>query len=213
MPVSLQENPSNNRYDGLSNEKLQQEYQKQLNIIKSARKELTNLDSAGFYLKEKLTTEVFPAWYGTTWDYNGYTNKPRVGIVACGYFVSTTLKHAGFNVNRYDLAKKYSFSIVKSLCGEPKTYHNTETLYEQLLEAPDALYVVGLSNHVGFLEKTGNNIYFIHSNYMGPVAVEKELAADSDAFNSSNVFVVGNLTGNNDSVSKWLKNEPIKVIE
>jgi hypothetical protein len=52
------------------------------------------------------------------WDYNGYTNTPKNGVIACGYFVSTTLKHFGFNLNRYDVAKKYSSSIVKTLVFE-----------------------------------------------------------------------------------------------
>jgi hypothetical protein len=203
-------NLSNNKYDSLSNIELQKEYQKQLEIIKSKKKNIEHIDSLGIYLHTQLISEVFPAWYGTEWDYNGYTNKPREGIVACGYFVSTTLKHVGFNLNRFDLAKMYSSSIVKSLCAAPVTFHDIDNMFAYILEKGDHLYVVGLSTHVGFIEKKDGAIYFIHSNYIGPIAVEKELAKNSDALNSSDVFVLGNISGNSELMKKWRDN--IKII-
>ena len=206
-------NLSNNKYDSLSNIELQKEYQKQLEIIKSKKKNIEDIDSLGIYLHSQLTSEVFPAWYGTKWDYNGYTNKPREGIVACGYFVSTTLKHVGFNLNRFDLAKMYSSSIVKSLCAAPVTFHDIDNMFAYILEKGDHLYVVGLSSHVGFIEKKDGAIYFIHSNYIGPVAVEKELAKNSDALNSSDVFVLGNISGNSELMKKWRDNIKINIVD
>ena len=206
-------NLSNNKYDSLSNIELQKEYQKQLEIIKSKKKNIEHIDSLGTYLHCKLTSEVFPAWYGTEWDYNGYTNKPREGMVACGYFVSTTLKHVGFNLNRFDLAKMYSSSIVKSLCAAPVTFNDIDNMFACILEKGDHLYVVGLSSHVGFIEKKDGAIYFIHSNYIGPVAVEKELAKNSDALNSSDVFVLGNISGNSELMKKWRDNIKINIVD
>jgi len=206
-------NLSNNKYDSLSNTELQKEYQKQLHIIQLNKNRITDIDSLGNYLHTQLTSEVFPAWYGTEWDYNGYTNTPRKGIVACGYFVSTTLKHVGFNLNRFDLAKMYSTSIVKSLCGTPTTFTDINNMFSYLMEKEDDLYVVGLSSHVGFIKKKGNQIYFIHSNYIGPVAVEKEIAKESDALNSSGTFVLGNITGNSELMKKWRDNIRISIIE
>jgi len=206
-------NLNSNKYDSLSTTELQKEYQKQLTLIKSNKNKIEDIDSLGSYLHEQLTSEVFPAWYGTEWDYNGYTNTPREGIVACGYFVSTTLKHAGFNLNRFDLAKMYSSSIVKSLCGTPTTFTDIDNMFAYLLEKDDDLYVVGLSSHVGFIEKKGEQIYFIHSNYIGPVAVEKEIAKDSDALNSSDIFVLGNITGNSELLKKWRDNTRISIVE
>jgi len=206
-------NLSNNKYDSLSNIELQKEYQKQLEIIKSKKKNIKDIDSLGIYLHTQLTSEIFPAWYGTEWDYNGYTNTPREGIVACGYFVSTTLKHVGFNLNRFDLAKMYSSSIVKSLCATPATFNNIDNMFAHILENSDHLYVVGLSSHVGFIEKKDGAIYFIHSNYIGPVAVEKELAKNSDALNSSDVFVLGNITGNPELMKKWRDNIKINIVD
>src|SRR6476660_4877291 len=30
--------------------------------------------------------EIFPSWYGTPWDFNGTTEVPQQGKIACGYF-------------------------------------------------------------------------------------------------------------------------------
>ena len=206
-------NLNTNKYDSLSNIELQKEYQKQLEIMKSKKKNIEDIDSLSIYLHTQLISEVFPAWYGTEWDYNGYTNKPREGIVACGYFVSTTLKHVGFNLNRFDLAKMYSSSIVKSLCAAPVTFHDIDNMFAYILEKGDHLYVVGLSSHVGFIEKKDGAIYFIHSNYIGPVAVEKELAKNSDALNSSDVFVLGNISGNSELMKKWRDSIKINIVD
>ena len=70
-------------------------------------------DSCKSYLINCFDQKIFPYWIGTKWDYNGYTNRPgNDKIIACGYFVSTTLKHMGFKWNRFDLAKMYSSNIV-----------------------------------------------------------------------------------------------------
>ncbi|WP_346883237.1 hypothetical protein [uncultured Algibacter sp.] len=53
------------------------------------------IDSASHYIYSKLINDIVPHWYGTTWDFNGHTNIPNQGDIACGYFVSTTLKHIG----------------------------------------------------------------------------------------------------------------------
>lgn len=171
------------------------------------------LAQARRYLYEVLTDEVFPAWYGTEWDFNGYTNNPREGMVACGYFVSTTLKHAGFNLNRYDVAKSYSHLIVQVLTDSGETVYNapgTEVV-EQVKKGAPGLYVVGLSNHVGFLDWDGDTVWFVHSSYLDPVAVIAEEASKSDAFLASDTYVIGALTPDDAFVKKWLKETNFSV--
>jgi hypothetical protein len=36
-----------------------------------------------------VTETIIPAWIGTGWDFNGITEKPQQGSIACGYFVTT----------------------------------------------------------------------------------------------------------------------------
>ena len=43
----------------------------------------------------------FEHWKGTPWDFNGTTRIPGQGTIACGYFVTTALQDAGFDLPRY----------------------------------------------------------------------------------------------------------------
>lgn len=157
-----------------------------------------------------LTKEVFPAWYGTSWDFNGTSNEPGKGEIACGYFVSTTLKHIGFNLNRYRLAQQASSVIVKELAGSSNTnrFTKAEKALEYISKHEKGLFVVGLDFHVGFLMAKGGEVYFIHSDYING-KVTKEPAATSVAFYSSNLFITGKITNNQSLMSKWLKGTKI----
>ncbi len=68
----------------------------------------------------------------------------------------------------------------------------------------NGLYMVGLSNHVGYLYKQGSTVYFIHSSYVTPVAVVIEDAATSVALGYSKIFVVADITYNEELMQKWL---------
>jgi hypothetical protein len=171
------------------------------------------VSTAKGYIYTQLIDNIFPAWYGTEWDYNGYSNVPQKGIIACGYFVSTTLKHIGFNLNRYKLAQQYSSGIVKSLCNNIQYVRNNdaEKLFKYINSKPNQLYVVGLDNHVGFISKEEDGVYFIHSSYLEPVAVIKEKAETAEALISSNLFVLGHLSENSTLIKAWLLSETISV--
>lgn len=134
-------------------------------------KQHKSVSASKTYVYTQLIDNVFPSWYGTEWDYNGISNVPTKGQIACGYFVTTTLKHMGFNLNRYKLAQQYSHSIVNSLCNNVQQIRNNDTtkLFNYINSKPNQLYIVGLDNHVGFISKEKSGIYFIHSSYLEPV--------------------------------------------
>ena len=161
------------------------------------------------YIYTQLIDNIFPSWYGTEWDYNGYSNIPQKGVIACGYFVSTTLKHIGFKLNRYKLAQQYSSGIVRSLCDNIQYVRNNDTnkLFQYINNHPNQLYVVGLDNHVGFISKEESGIYFIHSSYLEPVEVIKEKAELAEALIGSNLFVLGHLSENKTIIKAWLLGE------
>jgi hypothetical protein len=141
---------------------------------------------------------------GTKWDFNGISNAPGKGMIACGYFVSTTLKHIGFNLNRYKLAQQGASTVVDILCGKDKMHSVLESDIIQKLKklGDNRLYVVGLDYHIGFLAVENNQVYFIHSDYFkGKVVREK--AADSISFSSTNAYVYGELTNNQSLFTKW----------
>lgn len=171
-----------------------------INNLKSSKS--GSLNSESFYFI--MTDSVFPDWMGTKWDFNGISNVPGKGMIACGYFVSTTLKHIGFNLNRYKLAQQGASTVVDVLCGKDKMRSVLESDIIQKLKnlGDNRLYVVGLDYHIGFLAVENNQVYFIHSDYFkGKVVREK--ADDSTSFSSTKAYVYGELTNNQSLFTKW----------
>ncbi len=170
------------------------------------------LKEAGNALRIALGDKLYPSWYGTEWDFNGITESPGQGKIACGYFVSTTLKHAGLKLNRYKLAQQYSHSIVKSVCTALVTFYEFEKMLAYLHQQPDDLYVVGLDNHVGIIRKKGEAVYFIHSSYVFPSYVLSEQAQSSALLGSSSLYVLGNMTSNPALLKAWLMGTEVKIV-
>ncbi|MGB0522022.1 MAG: hypothetical protein ACPGJS_03640 [Flammeovirgaceae bacterium] len=175
-------------------------------LLDRVRTEVTNV----------LLQEIIPFWYGTEWDFNGYTATPQQGEIACGYLVSTTLRDAGFRLNRYHLAQQASYFAALSLQKKADLkifHHHTPTeLKNKLLhqlKAKSGLYFIGLDNHVGYLLIHQDELYFIHSNYITD-RVMIEYAEESQAFGSS-IYVIADITYNDALLTKWIKNEVIKI--
>ena len=186
-------------------------YQRYLSASSEAAKKEV-LDSARVFLHAALVNNVFPFWYDTAWDFNGTSNEPQRGQIACGYFVSTTLKHTGCNLNRYKVAQQYSHSIVKTLCSDVKRITSVDALITYVSDRPDQLYVVGLDNHVGFISKKDNEVTFIHSTFVGKVCVISERANESLVLKKSNLYVTGSLTANDALVLSWLTSGSIQIV-
>lgn len=176
----------------------------------SAKKEVIRQSKE--YLLSMLTDTVFPYWYGTQWAFSGITEQPGEGYIACGYFVSTTLKHSGFKLNRYKLAQQAASLICKSVSGPGKTYtlRTIADVEKHMKNQPEGLYVLGLDYHVGFLLKEKGSLYFIHSNYLKPMKVTREGFSGSGAVKLSDIFVVGEIL-TEDNILKWLKQEVVVV--
>lgn len=170
-------------------------------------------DSVRRYFLETLYEKMVPYWIGTPWDFNGYTAVPGEGQVACGYLVSTTLKHMGVNVNRYKLAQQYSHGIVRSLCQHDSVFTNKEKMLTYLKSRPDDAWVVGLDNHVGYLFTFGKEVRFVHSSFVSPGCVIDEGAESSLVLNSSEIYVVGSLMHNNNLMKKWLEGQVVVIRE
>lgn len=130
-----------------------------------------------------IVNELLPFWYGTPWDFNGYTKTPRRGAIACGYFVSTVLQHCGFSLNRYTLAQQnpYLEAVSLQLGDSVQEYHCVckEFVSQFRQRNEDGLYFVGLDFHVGFLLLRAGELLFLHSAYYDPLCVTIEKAADS----------------------------------
>lgn len=162
---------------------------------------------ASSFISTVLIDSIIPYWIGTRWDFNGISPEPRKGEIACGYFVSTTLLHAGFKLNRYKTAQKASSEIVKQLCtpSSIKNLGSMDKLNMYLEDVKDnEILIIGLDFHVGFIFKKDNTAYFAHSNYIDREGVIIEPLTTSMAIIASKAYYIGNVTTNKSLVSKWL---------
>lgn len=170
------------------------------------------VDQARKYLVKVINEEIFPAWMGTPWDFNGTTQVPKEGKIACGYFVTTVLRDAGFGVERVKLAQQASLKIIRVLTPKEqiKDYGGIDvpTLVERVKKMPDGLYVVGLDIHTGFILHQGSKVQFIQASYGNPAVVVREEAVASKILAQSKRFVLGRVD-NDVLLAKWLRQEAI----
>ena len=170
------------------------------------------LDEARKLLTEYLHNDIFNHWYTTKWSFEGHTETPKQGTVACGYFVSTTLRDVGFNLNRYKLAQKSPEDEAKVIaCGtsiEKLQNVSKQELKKYFLKQKDGIYFIGLDFHVGYIYKSNQEVYFIHSNYIENKGVMKETIENSKAIVSSKYFITS-ITHNDNLIKKWLMKEII----
>lgn len=160
-----------------------------------------------------IYAEIFPSWYGTAWDFNGTTEVPQQGKIACGYFVSTVLRDAGWRVQRARLAQQASENIILSLTTDPYVKRFRRVPINDFVAAVNkwgvGIYVVGLDIHTGFIVNTGGEVYFIHSSYVEPYAVVREKASESKILAASNYRVLGKVTADDLFIEKWLLRKEI----
>jgi hypothetical protein len=144
---------------------------------------------------QSIVNTIIPSWLGTKWDFNGTTQKPQQGAIACGYFVTTVLQHAGVKLNRVRLAQATSATLITTLVSPQHVVKTSNqslpNFCKMVQQAGYGLYILGLDNHVGFIYNNGANIYFIHSTYIGSGTVVQELACQSSIIANSGYKVLG----------------------
>lgn len=167
----------------------------------------TQPNEAENYFFDILNDSIFGYWMQTPWDFNGHTDTPRKGEIACGYFVTTTLRDMGVHLQRYKLAQQSASVIVEKLC-EPnsmKRYASLEKLNDYLANRSEReIYILGLDYHVGFVVRE-EEVYFVHSDYIGRTGVKREKLKGSQAIRASQSYVIGSLTTNKNLIQKWVK--------
>ena len=151
--------------------------------------------------------QEFTFLYGTRWNFNGMTQIPGEGSIACGYFVSTTLQDASVKLNRIRLAQCVSEKIVTTLTDEAYIRRFSNVSLNKFVKAVgemgDGLYVVGLDSHIGFLLCENSQVYFIHSSGFIPWCVLREEAASSWVLAHTRYRIVGRLSSP-EFITQWL---------
>ncbi|MBA3501419.1 MAG: hypothetical protein M4D80_24785 [Myxococcota bacterium] len=165
-------------------------------------------------LIEALRDELLPAWNGTAWAMNGTSQKPNDGAIACGYFVSTTLLHAGFRVERARLGQQASTFITRSLVTSEPIWQTSDqpidAFVDRVRKSGDGIYLVGLDSHVGFIIVDGKHTWFHHSG-PGEEGVRREPARTASFLSPSRYRQVAKLF-DDALVEKWLRGDAIATV-
>ncbi len=161
------------------------------------------------YFTNAVTNTIAPAWLGTKWDFNGITEVPQQGSIACGYFVTTILRDAGLPIARVKMAQCASEEMVKSLV-QPKYIKRFSNVpmaefMNHLKINGFGLYIIGLDNHTGFIYNDGIDIWFIHASFVGTGDVQKEKAANSSILKNSRYKIIGKISEDEKVLDKWVQ--------
>lgn len=187
-------------------------YQPALDSIK-ATKRLLLQQKAGDAVLEKtfirlITSRIFPYWYGTKWAFYGTTEKPNEGSIACGYFVTTTLRDMGVPISRIKMAQCASEEMIKSVTAKKHIYHlsnmSLSSFENRLKLIGNGIYIVGLDNHTGFLWISPHGNFFIHSSGAFPFQVIKEPVSTSAILEKSAYRVVGRISADKAFLHRWI---------
>lgn len=173
------------------------------------------LDQAAQVVLTSLEDEILPAWHGTPWAFYGLSNEPRQGAIACGTFVGTVLKHAGFRIDRVAMGRLASEHIALSLTGAHnlRRYRNrpVDEVEGELLTWGRGLYMIGLDTHAALAIVDRDGVaHFIHSSYYPPSTVVDEPLQGDNPFADSRYRVVAKLLDRK-MMDRWLRGRPFKA--
>jgi hypothetical protein len=160
------------------------------------------------YWVEIFSDSFYNYWAKTKWDFNGTSQVPGEGNIACGYFVTTLLKDMGLPVNRVKLAVCPSLQMMKTVApSQPVLNYSSmswEAFDQKIRERGKGIYIIGLDFHTGFVINDGNKNWFLHSNYIQRKGVMKELMISSQALRASKTRWLVSLTDGVGVFRNWL---------
>ncbi len=168
-----------------------------------------NINVLQNYWINTLLHDFYPKWANTPWDYNGTTEQPKVGHIACGYFVTTLLRDMDVKIQRVKLAVCPSSQMMLALVPRQRLINLSSLSYtdfnERITRYGKGVYIIGLDFHTGFIINDGVENWFLHSNYIDRQGVIKETLLNSRALKSSKTRWMVSLTSDIDFLSRWMK--------
>ncbi|MFH1463464.1 MAG: hypothetical protein ABIO70_03675 [Pseudomonadota bacterium] len=163
---------------------------------------------------DHVVHELIPAWEGTPWEFYGTTETPGEGTIACGYYVSTLLRDAGFRVERVKLAQQASEHIIQTLTPEDLIWRTSDAGVTRSLspleEHGDGLYMVGLDCHVGLLVREDGAVRFCDASYLAPTAVTCH--DPQTAFSYRSRYRVIGMLLSDDMMRGWLEGRAFSTV-
>ncbi|MFV0537487.1 MAG: hypothetical protein ACK5M3_08945 [Dysgonomonas sp.] len=153
-----------------------------------------------------ISQDFFKAWYNTPWTFHGHSQTPKEGSIACGYFVTTTLRDMGFNIPRVKWAQQTSEYLVKKVSTDIKRFYKRpmSEIVDDIKTRGEGLYIVGLDSHVGYIYYRDGNMAFVHANYYRPkIGVMSEPLIGRNPLNDSKYKIIGKIF-NKEMVRNWI---------
>jgi hypothetical protein len=177
--------------------------------------ERTVVEADARIILERALPAMMRCWLGTKYDFNGTAEGPGEGKIACGYFVATVLKDAGFKVDRYKLAQQPSGNILRTFLPKKACFltvgQNYQAFAAEVVQREPGVYVVGLDTHVAFLVVRDGGFRFIHASGSKPWCVVDQGPDEAATLRRSNWRMLGNLTQDTRVIRHWLKTDRIAV--
>lgn len=165
---------------------------------------------------EMALPEMMRCWLGTPWDFNGTASLPGEEGIACGYYVATVLRDAGFRLDRYQLAKQPSENILRTFLDRASCVLTVGRSYDAFADEMDAaepgIYLVGLDTHVAFIVVGRDDGFrFIHASGSDPWSVVDEGRDEAVVLQRSRWRMLGNITAEPKVIRRWLHGERFVV--
>ena len=215
-------------------------YEETCRWIRSERDRMSNGDSSHATHESRLRAardlwfqvtvdRIFPAWYGTPWDFNGVAGEPAPGLpgasatridrdrkVACGHFVGSVMEDLGFNVNRKAVGRQAAADIIHSFVSDPgliRSFRNAPraALFDDITKMGRGLFIVGLDSHVGFIVSDADGLHFVHASGRFPFCVLREPARTAVNLVDSRLVMVGKFSDDQQLAESWLNGRRIHV--
>lgn len=176
------------------------------------------LAEARAYLHTSLANELLPAWLETPWAMNGTAEQPGDDAIACGYFVATLLRDAGYVLDRVPFGQAAALRIQRAVSPAARPVHRIFSippaqLADRIAALGPGVYLIGLDVHVGFVVVTDADVRLVHSSYTGDRVVTDEPLADAVAIANSQPsgYFVSELATTDEAVEAWLQGEPARL--
>lgn len=192
--------------------------QQMANLRESFQQEVHPVEEKSARFTAALLNTIIPYWYNTSWSFEGHTAQPGKGYVACGYFVSTTLRDVGVNLNRYRLAQQAPAVEARTLAlggpvieiAEPTTAANITAIRDTL---PPGIHFIGFdTGHVGYVLKIDDLLFLIHSNYRTGFVMMEDIR-QSEVFTYYNRYLLVPLSTSSLLLEKWINGEEVLVLK
>lgn len=175
------------------------------------------------FTRTAMREVVLPAWLGMPWGLGPDSTPTRPHqagtVIACGYFVSSTLENLGLKLDtRFRFAQAPALHAQRSLAPAPRDLHvffsiPGDLLARKIAALGEGLYVIGLNNHIGFVDVRGEEVRLIHASYTGEQLVTDEPLAAAQVIANSRAagYFVTPLLQDDRLVEHWLRGEAVPL--